>query len=234
MTTTEDQCLFVPVKGDIAVRALERASRSRARIRIQLRDRITQRRINGCVIRAGLNSIRVDAGACKIDRAARGAFCDATLSIDEGLYVFASRVINICSNDGGCVHLELTRPESLRLIQRRRFVRARLSTSTAVHIEPVADNAFEPFDANLLNLAEEGLAARTEVALADRLSVDQTVRIRFRSDASANAFDLRAILRRKTAAGDRGQVILGLTFEFDDDEGAVRDAVRDAVQHYIL
>lgn len=234
MTTIDEQCLSVPVKGDVAIRTLERAARSRARIRIQLRDAMTNRRINGYVISAGLKTIMVDAGDSEIDRAAQGAFCDVTLSVDEGLYVFASRVAKVQSNDGGGVHLELTRPASLQLMQRRRFVRARLSTSTTVRIEPVEDAAFDAFDASLLNLAEEGLAARTELALADRLSVDQMVRIRFRSDASPDEFDLRAILRRKTAAGDRGQVIMGLTFEFDDDESGKREAVRDAVRHYIL
>ena len=234
MTTIDEQCPSVPVKGDVAARALERAARSRAKIRIQLRDRTTQRRIDGHVVSAGLESIVVNCGDKALDRTAKGAFCDVTLSIDEGLYIFASSIADLRRNDDGGVQLELTRPATLQLMQRRRFVRARLSTSTTVSIEPLTVGAFEPFDASLLNLAEEGLAAKTELALADRLIVDQPIRIRFRSDAATNEFHLRATLRRKTAAGGGGQVILGLTFDFGDHENQEREAIRDAVRHYIL
>lgn len=141
--------------------------------------------------------------------------CDGELSLGETRYLFAGSILAI-SRDEQHYQLEITRPDALQVIQRRRFLRADLIESTTVDLLAID----QPVDAEdaltagiLLNLSVGGIACRITTAVADQLTDGQRIGIRFELPGDPQPFYLPARVTNKTPAGSDGQMVLGLEFE---------------------
>ena len=152
------------------------------------------------------------------DAARQSACCDVTLGFRESRYLFATNVVSTVQAEGES-RLEVARPDTVCLLQRRRFWRARLAESTGVRLRRVADGddgvngpAWD-CRASMLNVSPDGLACLVTRRDADATVVGQRLHVEFALSAVQGSFVMNARLKAKTPAGTDGAIVLGLQLE---------------------
>ncbi|MCK6484421.1 MAG: PilZ domain-containing protein [Phycisphaerae bacterium] len=139
-----------------------------------------------------------------------GRYVDVQVFADQR-YFFTSYVIE---DDGGLVEpnqIAIRRPQTIQVLQRRRFWRARVAPSSTVSLSWKSNGAVEERCATLLNLSAEGLACRAPRADVDGLCVGDAVDLRFEIPDGPAPFELTGVVCNKTPGVD-ATIILGLQF----------------------
>ncbi len=156
------------------------------------------------------------------------ARCEAQLYCDQR-YRFAT-VINAAPQWGNSRSLAIARPETISVIDRRRFLRAKLAPSTKVKLQWQRAGVIQRHVAAMLNISPEGLACRLADGVATTVETDDPVQVKFEFAELARSFSLEAVVSNKTPASE-GSIILGLRFarlpEEADQLAALRQAVRE-------
>lgn len=155
--------------------------------------------------------------------------CEAQLYCDQR-YRFAT-VINAIPQWGNSRSLAIARPKTISVIDRRRFLRAKLAPSTTVKLQWQRAGVTQRHVAAMLNISPEGLACRVADGAAMAVEADDPVQVRFEFADLDRLFSLEAVVSNKTPASE-GSIILGLRFarlpEEADQLGALRQAVKDS------
>lgn len=128
----------------------------------------------------------------------------------EQRFVFESR-ITATPKWGATQSIAIERPTSLRVLDRRRFARARLAPSSTVKLEWTHDGLARRYSATLLNISPDGLACRVEEPAAEAIDAGDIIVSRFNLPQSEQLFDLESSVLNKTPTGE-GTYILGLQF----------------------
>ena len=169
MTTTTAGGRSIEVTGIDLSRVLARAADQRTSIRVKPRGCNPADRIIAVVVQADATRIVIESdqpicgngnGSDADDR-----FCDITLSSHRGVYIFSTHVVDVRNVATG-VQCDLAPPAAAQLLERRRFVRARLSPSVGVRLMNPSHPGADPVEGQLLNLSEMGLACRVSAAVA--------------------------------------------------------------------
>lgn len=153
--------------------------------------------------------------------------CDVRLYSDRR-YGF-SAIIQAIPQWGKSCCLALTRPRTINLYERRRFLRAKLAPSTQVKIEWQANGVMHRHQATMLNISAEGLACRVEDDVAAVVQAGEQVRLQFDLPYCARIFDFQATLCNKTPASE-GHTILGLHFETTPGAKEMLSTLRNHVE----
>jgi len=140
-----------------------------------------------------------------------GVHADARMTHGSTQYLFDTHVVDYEVADERPL-LFISRPEVLRVAQRRRFHRMMLRPGCEVHMDSIAAPWSGPFVGELLNLSADGLACRVTRTAAQQMGVGDTMHVAFRPGDGDCDFTLEAILRNKTQAGGDAHVILGMHF----------------------
>jgi hypothetical protein len=135
--------------------------------------------------------------------------CDVNLYADQR-YLFSSSV-TAAPQWGESRSLALARPSVLRVLERRRFLRAKLAPSSKVSVEWMCGGTTVRHVAPLLNISLDGLACRMDERAAATLQSDDVLTVSFDLPGQDNQFRFTATVCTKTAASG-GYVILGLQF----------------------
>lgn len=152
--------------------------------------------------------------------------CDVRL-FTERRYGFPA-VVQAVPSWGNCRCVALSRPQTISLFERRRFLRAKLAPSTRVGIEWRRDGADHRHEADMLNVSPEGLACRVENSVAQVLDKGGTVVTRFKLPPMREPLELIGTICNQTPASE-GYTILGLHFEQISENSAGCAALRDAL-----
>lgn len=219
--TTSDA---LSVEGENARSVLQRAADLRAKIRIKRRGVKQSGRIDGCIVEVNENHLTVSVPDHTVAESESTNVCDATLSMPEGIYLFRCEIAGGSTPPGG-KRIRISTPDALRLIERRRFVRARLSPSTVVHVT-VGSSVI---DGVLLNLSEEGVACRVDADQVSALSVGGCVSIRFKPPPAEQAFDLPAVVSRKTRGAMDDNMVVAFVFGDGRDALQARRHIRNMI-----
>ena len=139
-----------------------------------------------------------------------------------------SAVIQAVPKWGNSRCVALTRPNSISLYDRRRFLRAKLAPSTRVKIEWSRDGATHRHEAAMLNISPEGLACRVESSVASAIEQGSTVITRFKLPQQRDVLELTGTVCNQTPATE-GNTILGLHFEPSPENADARAALREVL-----
>lgn len=142
-----------------------------------------------------------------------GVYVEAHFQLGEFRYLFSTHVADVTAGQG-FGRLVLSRPETVMVLQRRRFWRSRFAASSEVRlISPSAQNQQpETIVGDLCNISPDGLALRIETAQADGLLIGDTIQSQFQMPGLDHDFAFDAIVCNKTPGGTPESLLLGLQF----------------------
>lgn len=138
-------------------------------------------------------------------------YCEAGFRIEDARFMFTTNVLEVARAPGG-YRLEIARPESLQVLQRRRYQRRDLHENSTVSLSPLQGGSRDPVEAALLNIGPGGLACRSALNAADRFVVGAPVRVRFALPNHDGEFRLDGRVRSKTRAAQSDHLILSVEF----------------------
>lgn len=140
-----------------------------------------------------------------------GRCVDGTFTLGEHRYQFSSYVIGV-HPERMPSHVLIARPESLLVIQRRRFKRHSLKQSSAVRFTWLRGEETVSALGDLLNIGPEGLACSLPSDAVEGLLVGNPVQIEFHLPEAAQYFVLEAEIVSKTPASTPDRSVVGVCF----------------------
>lgn len=190
--------------------ALESAIRTQAQVVLESRL-IPNTTINGCLISGDERALLMEiTGRPSRDSAGLvGAPAQVQVYSDQR-YTFATTV-TAAPQWGDTRALAFDRPRLITVVDRRRFVRARLAPSSMVKLEWEHGGVHHRRAATLLNICPDGIACRIDDPSAPAVEPGDALRIRFSLPGQGSAFSLTAEASNVTPASG-GATILGMQF----------------------
>ncbi len=159
-----------------------------------------------------------------------GAYCEGHFQLGESRYLFSTYVIDTVSG-GRFGRLVVQRPETILVVQRRRFWRTRFAESSDVRPNFQVDGHEETVLGALCNVSPEGLAMRLSDRFADGMLIGDKMRAGFELPGLDYTFEFDAILCNKTPAGSPGALILGLQFSGLEEAEEQMILLRNHLRH---
>lgn len=145
-----------------------------------------------------------------------GTCCDAALRLGDAKYLFDGDVIRVqpAHEPPVIARVFLTRPETLQVMQRRRFSRFRPARSTQVELRWQKDaESLHGTIAWLCNISPDGLACRVERRIGEQLWIGDRITAEFTvAPGELNHYVIESFLCSKTPGGTEDKMILGLQF----------------------
>lgn len=139
------------------------------------------------------------------------AYCEAGFRLDDARFMFSTHIIHVAQDENAC-RLEIALPDSIQVLQRRRYQRRELRGNATIKIAPPNGAARGAIAAALLNIGPGGLACRCDRASADRFGIDAPVRVSFALREGNMAFEFDAHIRGKTSGAEPEHLILAVAF----------------------
>ena len=128
----------------------------------------------------------------------------------EQRYHFSAQIA-ACPKWGDTQALALLRPDTIQVVDRRRFWRAKLAPSSRVSLEWTHCGSKQKHVAVLLNISVDGLACRLDDLGASAVEISDTLHATFNLPGENTPFELEAVVHNKMPASP-GCTILGLQF----------------------
>ena len=143
-------------------------------------------------------------------------------------YSFAT-IITAAPHWGDTRALAFDRPEVITVLDRRRFVRARLAPSSLVKLQWRRAGVDHRCVATMLNISPEGIACRLDDAKAPAIETGGMLQTRFSLPGQGSAFQLTATVSNATPASG-GSTILGLHFDTTLDAQSQLERLKEALR----
>lgn len=218
----------VKLSPDDTRRLIDAAVSSRAPIILES-DAFSGTTMNGSLIAADAEAMLMEVTgrpAVSYD-----AIVGATVNVqiyDERRLTFSTRVVG-APHWGQSRAVALERPRQVQVLERRRFLRAKLAPSSHVTLEWQANGTTHRHAATLLNISAEGIACRVERAAADAIEKRTALVTIFELPGHENPFSFRAVVSNKTPASE-GCSILGIQFLRSDRDARTLAQLRHALE----
>lgn len=153
--------------------------------------------------------------------------CQARLYGDRR-YAFSTTITSTLPWGKTC-SLAVTRPKTLNVLERRRFMRARLAPSSKVTLQWKKAGTKHCHKVNLLNISSDGIACRLEDSVSALIEKKSRLFVTFELPEHDQPFELQARVTNQTPASE-GHTILGLQFVTAEKDARVISALRIAVE----
>ncbi len=185
--------------------------------------------INGALISADAKSLLIEVtGRPAVDLGALSdVVCEGQI-YGERRFSFSSK-FESTFGWGGSQCLSIQRPAALTVVERRRFIRAKLAPSSKVTLEWRFSGASHRQQANLLNVSAEGLACRIGDDVAATLQASERVQVSFDLPGSAGTNELTAMVTNKVP-GSEGCTLVGLHFIRSEGDAPVIARLRATLE----
>jgi len=157
----------------------------------------------------------------------KGESCEARIYHDQR-YIAETRVLDV-PTWGNTLGLALARPAALRVLDRRRFLRAKLAPSSKVEIQWKVAGAQRRHTVSLLNVSADGMACKLEDEVATGLDKRRRLRVGFDLPGGGHRIELDARVTNLTPAS-AGSSIMGLQFITSEADAASVRALRMAIE----
>jgi c-di-GMP-binding flagellar brake protein YcgR len=220
LTLEQDRSLFTyEIDPRRARRLLEVAVRRKARVSVTTRH-TPEILLNGTIASGTPESLWIELEALpkRTVTGLQSMCCEVVLELDGTRYLFETNALALIE-DAAERRLELARPETLHVLQRRRFCRASVHESSPVHLVRLAAAGVEPWSGSvsLLNVSPVGVACLARQDDADATYIGDVLQVTFELPTEDEPFVLEGTVRSKTPSRDAGQVLLGLEFHHGED-----------------
>jgi len=167
--------------------------------------------INGFLISGNKTALLMEVtGRPALDPAKlEGAQCEVQMYADRR-YQFTTTISSV-PQWGGSYSIAFDRPGTLRVLDRRRFLRANLAPSSKVMLDWPDAGGRHTQSASLLNISADGMACRISDSVAVGIEKHTRLKATFEMPGRDKPFELEAVVTNKTPASE-GCTILGLQF----------------------
>lgn len=211
-----------------AQQALESAIRTQAQVVLES-SAIPNTTINGALISGDERALLMEiTGRPARDPAGLINAAAQVQVFSDRRYCFAT-TITAAPRWGDTRALAFDRPEVITVLDRRRFVRARLAPSSRVNLEWKHAGVDNRRLATMLNISPEGIACRLDDAKEPPIPIGGSLRVRFTLPGQGSAFHLSATVSNATPASD-GSTILGLHFDDTTDARSQFERLKEALR----
>jgi len=156
-----------------------------------------------------------------------GALVEISFIADHCCYRFRGTV-GTSNGPGIPKQIQMSRPDQIDLVERRRSPRRRFSRTAVVKVWRPA-NGSAPIQAVMLNLSEDGLACRIHPDEHAPVAASEQVRIRFPTGLLGEELELSAQICSVVPGGTDGSVIVGMVFEDDPKSDGVKARLATAL-----
>ncbi|MFQ5429249.1 MAG: PilZ domain-containing protein [Phycisphaerae bacterium] len=209
-------------------RAVDAAVRTQASVVLESAD-IPDTTINGFLISADEQALLLEVtGRPGVDfDALVGCRCEGQIYADRR-YCFSSRIA-AAPRWGKTQALAFDRPETVRVLDRRRFLRAKLAPSSEVSLQWKRSGTEHRHVVKLLNISADGMACRLGERAATAIDKRDHLWVTFQLPGNPQPFELGARVSNKTPASE-GCTILGLQFITAAEDSATIAALRIAIE----
>ena len=152
-----------------------------------------------------------------------GQYCQVQFSLNGGVYSITVHDIAIeipstsLNERVAPCHLVTSRPNVIQILERRKFVRTRLTKHTPVTIRWLQEDRLA--EASLFNMGGGGLAFRIAKDFADRIHIGDRMETTFELPGLPRRFTLQVSICNKTIASDDASVIVGAQFQEGPEAG---------------
>ncbi len=218
----------INLNADAANQAIENAVRTQAQIVLEA-PAFGDVTINGFLICGDNSALLIETtGRLPVpSHALVDTKCEVRVYTDQR-YQFES-VITSAPQWGDSRSIAISRPRAISVIERRRFLRAKLAPSTRVKLEWSHDGVNHRHVAAMLNVSPEGLACRLDDGAAAAIAGGGSIRAKFDVPGCDHSFDVESSICNKTPASE-GCTILGLHFSTTADNVGEVAALREALK----
>ncbi|HPF38591.1 MAG TPA: PilZ domain-containing protein [Phycisphaerae bacterium] len=156
-----------------------------------------------------------------------GVRCEARIYHDRR-YSADTKVLDLPSW-GETQGVTLAKPARIAVMDRRRFLRAKLAPSSKVELQWKVGGAEHTRSVSLLNVSADGMACRVDDAMTSGLEKRQRLRARFSLPGEQRQIELEARVTNLTPASV-GASIMGLQFTSSKDDAESIRALRVAIE----
>jgi hypothetical protein len=146
----------------------------------------------------------------------------------EKRYEFSTTITDV-PRWGRSALLAFARPRAIGLIERRRFLRAKLAPSSQVELVWNHSANSHSHRAPLLNISPDGLACRLDDDAAAAIGKDDPLKATFEIPGRGQPFSFHATVKNKTPAS-KGCTILGLQFVSTPEAAEQLSALREFLE----
>ena len=138
-----------------------------------------------------------------------GVKCGGQIYCDQRYLL--STTVTAAPKWGDTCCLALARPDQVSVLDRRRFVRAKLAPSSQVRLEWTSDRLAHRYMAALLNISPDGLSCRLDGEVSESIELGDLLVARFNLPGQARQFVLEGKVLNLTGAAE-GRTIVGVQF----------------------
>jgi hypothetical protein len=200
----------IPLDQEASNQAIEAAARTQAQIVLESLA-FPSVTINGFLISGDDKALLMEITGHPMPslEGVINAPCTARL-YGERRYEFPTMITDV-PRWGRSALVAFVRPRLIGLVERRRFIRARLSPSSQVQLAWRHSGVAHSHSAPLLNISPGGLACRLDGAIAATIGKNDLLDLTFEIGGQGECFSFQAAVKNKTPASE-GFTILGLQF----------------------
>lgn len=218
----------IKLEAEEAVRVLNDAVAAHCQIVIEFAS-APGRTVNGTLLSGDHQSLLVQvSGNPAFDwQKFHGERCEARIYHDRR-YSARTSVVDL-PKWGETQGITLAQPASIAVLDRRRFLRAKLAPSSKVELEWKHDGAEHRQTVSLLNVSSDGMACRVDEALTAGLEKRDRLRARFTLPGGDRQIELNARVTNLTPASV-GTAIMGLQFVTSKQDAEAIRALRVAIE----
>lgn len=224
--------VLIDIPAPQAVRRLEQAVRAATHVELAAKGLADGMSLRGRFAASTAEAVVVRLEHKDDPRPEPSTYCDATFKMSGEEFLFTSVVLGVSQVPGG-VDVELSYPDCIQMWQRRRFLRAAIADSTTVWLGAPGDAGAGSAEGRLLNLSQEGLACRMQVAAADTCAIGDRVGLAFELNSAGSPFRFEGTVISKTAGGTPGTIIVGVHFDMDQCACSERERLARALHAFM-
>ncbi|MCG8406833.1 MAG: PilZ domain-containing protein [Phycisphaerales bacterium] len=216
------------IDSSAAAKAIDTAITSRVQVVLESAA-FPNTTINGVLISGDDTALLMEVtGHPEVDfESLAGVQCQAFLYGDRR-YTFSTNVTTV-PQWGKTRSIAIQRPKTMGILERRRFLRAKLAPSSKVTLQWERACQTHRHKVNLLNISADGIACRLEDAVSALIEKKAELSVSFELPEHEQPFELSARVTNKTPASE-GHTILGLQFVAAEKDAQVISALRIAVE----
>lgn len=153
-----------------------------------------------------------------------GTYADVSIQLGENRYLFSSDVVRVETVPGVLgARMEMSRPKTVQVAQRRRSWRFRPARSSQIDLRWGQGQAPGYAAAWLCNISADGMACRCHGRVGEQLWIGDELTAEFTlTPEDPRRYVMDAVLCSKTPAGSPDKLILGLEFLTGSGHDATR------------
>ncbi len=218
-----------PLAADASSRVLVSAARLQSLVHLFRTVDLAHPDLEASLIACEDDALRMRIIARRWDGSGAPAEFHARIMDTPACFHFETRLLDPLPRSGSAT-VRMSRPEILRIEERRAAVRRQFREDIPVKLWGISGTHNQPCTAVLLNFCGGGLACRVSGAGGGGFITGTTVRLAFNPDeTAAGEINVAARIVSATAASDPDVVILGLEFDKESLGRAAQERIAAAI-----